>query len=208
LTAYENPYGPEQTATVTVVGAYGGSKTLIVTQLAPVLTLEVSVSTLNIPADDNYQTTFNITSNTDWGISSNAMWLSVDPTFSGGDKQVKITAWGNYTGESRTARLTIFSPYLGFNRFVDVTQSITTGYEETSGTKINLYPNPAHEFLNIDVDSEEITATISDLSGRKYSSEKLSGSIKRINISNLPGGVYFIEVAAGVKKDVLRFVKE
>jgi len=209
LTADANPYGPEQTATVTVIGAYGGSKTVTVTQLAPVLTLDVSATSINIPANDNYQTTFSITSNTDWGVSSDSPWLTVDPTFSGGDKVVTITALGNYTGSARTARLTLWSPYLGFNKFVDVIQSITTGVDDIrQSNNVSIYPNPAHEMLNIILAEDEITVTISDLYGRKVLSEKLTGQHKSVNISRIPTGIYFIEIQTNGRREILRFVKD
>jgi len=62
--------------------------------------------------------------------------------------------------------------------------------------------------LNIDIPAEDIIVTVSDLNGIRYISEKLSGSVKSLNVSKLPKGIYFIEIKEGLKKNVLRFVKD
>ncbi len=209
LTADANPFDTEQTAIVTITGANSATKTVTVTQAAAVLILEASATTINVPADDNYQTTFNITSNVEWGVASDSPWLSASPSFySGGNSVVTITTSGNYTGEIRSGKLTVWSPSLGYNRFINVIQSITTGIEDVSQGRITIYPNPAHDFLNIDIPANEIMVTVSDINGRRFRSETLSGTLKSINISNLPKGIYFIEIADGIKRDVLRFVKD
>jgi hypothetical protein len=209
LTADANPFDTEQTAIVTITGANSATKTVTITQAAAVLIMEASATTINVPADDNYQTTFNITSNVEWGVASDSPWLSASPSYySGGNSVVTVTTSGNYTGEVRTGKLTVWSPSLGYNRFINVIQSITTGIEDFSQGRITIYPNPAHDFLNIDVPANEIMVTVSDINGRKIKSEKLSGTQKDINISKLPKGIYFIEITEGLKKNVLRFVKD
>lgn len=208
LSANENPFDTPQTATVTITGDGGNLvRKITVNQPASVFILEASVSTINIPADDNYQATFTLTSNIEWGISSNSNWLTVSPATSSGTKTVTITAAGNYTGEQRTARLTVWTPTVAYNRYIDVVQSITTNVDVPAEDKVTLYPNPASDFINILSPEDNISVTVCDPGGRKILETDLSGTVKRLNISALGRGAYVLRIDSDTRSEVLRFIK-
>jgi hypothetical protein len=81
--------------------------------------------------------------------------------------------------------------------------------EETS--KLEIYPNPAHDNLKIKTEAtKSMQITISDALGniviRRMSSEPISGYIQEsINIESLSSGVYFLTLTSD-KKSILRRV--
>lgn len=71
-------------------------------------------------------------------------------------------------------------------------------------TKLALYPNPVKDELNISFSGtvNDTATAIYDLTGRQVFSEKLNAS--KINVSNLPAGIYIIKIGDRTGK----FVKE
>ena len=70
---------------------------------------------------------------------------------------------------------------------------------------IHIYPNPAHESLNIQLPEGATRYTISDLSGRVLSSHN-AGQTK-LNLSNLSEGMYLLSTEVNGVKYSVRFVK-
>jgi ligand-binding sensor domain-containing protein len=82
------------------------------------------------------------------------------------------------------------------------------GIKENNNTiSLNLYPNPAHEYLNMDVEINSGIAQISDITGRIISVQTVSSPVK-INIQNLINGLYFINVTESDKIYNGKFIKE
>jgi len=92
----------------------------------------------------------------------------------------------------------------------------TTGYfhllRETSGVGIlppfnslSVYPNPAHDILNIAADKTIQQVTISDLLGQTLLNLPCNSDRAEINTSTLLPGIYFIKINGSVMQ---RFVKE
>lgn len=78
-----------------------------------------------------------------------------------------------------------------------------SGIEETNSTTINLYPNPAHEKLNISASNNVLIEQVDiiDLSGRKVISTTPNSSNTIINVEELRAGAYMITITTehGVK---------
>jgi hypothetical protein len=73
---------------------------------------------------------------------------------------------------------------------------LSQGAVSTHSPKIDIYPNPAREFLNIKVFNSEVelkSAMITDLSGRIVG--VYSNPLEQtINLSGLNSGIYFINI--------------
>ena len=69
-------------------------------------TLEVSQSSTTIPAEGG-KVTVNVTSNTDWSVSTDANWLKVIPAGGNGSAVVELTAEANESYDSRIANVTV-----------------------------------------------------------------------------------------------------
>jgi len=70
-----------------------------------------------------------------------------------------------------------------------------------------VYPNPGADFIQINMSSDtKVSLTIYDINGQKVKAFNLTGN-QKINIANLPAGMYTITINDGRKMDVKRFIK-
>jgi hypothetical protein len=77
--------------------------------------------------------------------------------------------------------------------------------------KIEAIPNPASTYTNaiVGYDYEDGTATLFDLGGRSIQTIKLKGErIIPVNLSNLPQGIYLIEIKTNVSTDGVKVIKK
>lgn len=83
-------------------------------------------------------------------------------------------------------------------------------HENPLYNKVELYPNPAVNALNIDVDASipMESLQIFDLSGKLIVSEKMRSPSQSIDISKFAKGLYFIKLQSGSNEITLRFVKQ
>ena len=115
VTASANTSANERTAAIDV-NAEGIVQSLIVTQAGTIPTASLSVSTwsLHFPITDGQQS-FNITSNTNWYIGSNASWITVSPSSGSNNRTVTVSVTDNsYIGSPpRTAIVVIINSGTG-----------------------------------------------------------------------------------------------
>ncbi len=83
---------------------------------------------------------------------------------------------------------------------------------ETTG-KIHLYPNPASQYIQLLVPSgyEAIRSVkVYSMTGSAVDEKAFSGNAEllRIDVSKYKKGVYFMEVNTGIRRDVLKFIKQ
>jgi hypothetical protein len=111
------------------------------------------------------------------------------------------------TGWTAVDEIRVASPsmYIFFDNFSIGTAGVLSVDEVSQNSKdVNLFPNPATDFIEIsDLDKEE-TYTIYNLLGMKVQQGIVSDR-KRINITDLKSAIYFIQIGnTGTK----RFVKQ
>ncbi len=71
----------------------------------------------------------------------------------------------------------------------------TTGIKNNiSDNKVNIYPNPAKDIININ-NSNNSVLSIFDITGKQILCKKLNSNNSKINVSNLLSGVYFVKIA-------------
>ena len=106
VTTAANTTSNHRTATITVTGTGLTPQQISITQEAYSPTLTVTPTALNFSASGE-QKSFNITSNTNWTVSSNVSWATVSSASGNNNGTVTITA-AAYTGTGqRSAILTI-----------------------------------------------------------------------------------------------------
>ncbi len=78
-------------------------------------------------------------------------------------------------------------------------QSDPNGISESSTKSLRLkaYPNPASNFLFIENLDYQATLIISDAMGRMVRQQALEGGLNRIDVSELPGGLYLFNLNSG-----------
>ena len=76
--------------------------------------------------------------------------------------------------------------------------SPTTDVDDTHGVAFNIYPNPAREYISVDIEGD-CTYSIIDMNGRTVAVGTLNGdkTSRTIDISALDEGVYFVSLTNG-----------
>ena len=76
--------------------------------------------------------------------------------------------------------------------------SPTTDVDDAHGVALNIYPNPAREYISVDIEGD-CTYSIIDMNGRTVAVGTLSGdkTSRTIDISALDEGVYFVSLTNG-----------
>ena len=95
----------------------------------------------------------------------------------------------------------IYAPYasgdenviLDDSPLVNIETSIA--YQSIPGYEVNIYPNPATDILNIDLEIDG-TVTVSDALGRVLLAKRSSAKTHRIELNSLPAGVYFLNITS------------
>ena len=90
--------------------------------------------------------------------------------------------------------------------------SVSTGFEfgKSASHKVELYPNPVSDFLNIRVSELSAGATVRvfNLSGVEVLSQRLTKTPQTIPVSKLQPGIYVIHIENGIQLTREKFVKE
>ena len=88
--------------------------------------------------------------------------------------------------------------------------SVVTGIEEAKDIFLNVsaYPNPTTDYLELKVENlqlSELSYKLYDISGKVYQNKEIGNSITKIEMQNLPQGIYFIKVIDTKNKEFKTF---
>lgn len=180
---------------VTFDGFYFDDFQIVVTanNEAPVI---VDQNSVNIPLNQTYDINFNDLVVTD-----------ADDTYPNGFGIVAL-AGDNYTLGSMPNQIIPNNDYSGmltvpvkvndgyeYSNVYDLQVNVTVGVDELQQTDINIFPNPASDFIQINSLNENIElVSIYDLNGRKIISQQINSSTSMIDVIGLKSGIYFVEV--------------
>jgi len=71
-------------------------------------------------------------------------------------------------------------------------QDLTTSVYEVSSSTVSIYPNPASDMINIEVDGElDFQVSLYDLNGKMMVTERHA---TRLSIDAIPAGIYLLEI--------------
>jgi hypothetical protein len=151
-------------------------------------------------------------------------WLKV-ADFPGGERELAVGFSIGCKGYFGAGIVNDANPHDDFWEYTP--DSCFTGIEENtiSNFQFQISPNPASEFIICSLPAEalakaglqfaaekKVELTITNVEGKKvYSLQPETGNRKletKIDISNLPNGIYFVTVDDGKQKAVKKFVKE
>lgn len=144
-------------------------------------------------------------SNATWGFSIDNI-IAIDPgtpfTNEAGDIPTSLGGVDFFSGNTN------HEFYLDdFNYIAGVLDlAPTLGVEDLAETEFFVYPNPAQNILNIKTQEAIESVTIYTLLGNAV--REMSTQQGSIDVSNLVGGMYFIEVVTSKEKSVQRFIKK
>lgn len=83
---------------------------------------------------------------------------------------------------------------------------VKVDFDGNSSTSV--YPIPTSSYLNFNVSNSSLfgtTASIMDISGRNLKAVAIAGSTQKLNVSNMPTGIYFIKLVDG---SCVKFIKQ
>lgn len=86
-----------------------------------------------------------------------------------------------------------------------------TGIQEFSASDIKVAPNPTDDYLNLILNkSGDYRVNITDMDGRKCMGTSFSGSSYRLDVSNLPAGIYLYNIENEKTDQIVqgKFVKQ
>ncbi len=104
---------------------------------------------------------------------------------------------------SDTSLFAVGSTLLIDNLFIDEPVSINDYNHDNLESKIFTYPNPAKEFIYIDLADNKLQnrlVKIIDLNGAIVVESVLRSNKNKIDVSHLSSGIYFIEIYDGLQK--------
>jgi uncharacterized delta-60 repeat protein len=158
--------------------------------------LTVSSGTLNINAASNSTSTFNITSNINWNVTSDQYWLSISAGSGSNNSTITVTASANATNSPRTAIVTISGPGVPPRTITVVQDAALTAVPELSNANIKLWPVPVKEKLYISLSGITGTKYLKVYSsyGLQVFSCQVESDNAEIDMSNLAAGLYFIRI--------------
>lgn len=192
----ENTSVNQRVATITVMVSGLPDQVVTVTQAGAAPTLTVGPSNQNVMASAG-STTFDVTSNTSWSVSSDAAWCTVNPSGSG-NAMITANFAVNTLSQVRVATITVSVSGLP-SQTVTVTQAASTvGVGEHVAADLQVYPNPTRGVFKIrsgDMKDQSLTVSMMDISGKTIFTRVCSGSEEySFDISREPKGYYFIRI--------------
>ena len=83
------------------------------------------------------------------------------------------------------------------------------GIEELQSINVNIYPNPTHKIININVNQlGYYNLTIFNNLGEIIIEKRLSGSTNNVNVSELNKGIYFLNIKTDESSQTIKFIKQ
>ena len=91
--------------------------------------------------------------------------------------------------------------------YIEVTTEVGLAEDEQPG-KISIYPNPASDYLKIEVNDNLVGSefTVSDLAGKQIMKGRLQENMTIVNAKQLKTGMYFLTIKADSKKIVKKII--
>ena len=111
-----------------------------------------------------------------------------------------ITSANGCTSSTCDSTYRLIAPTVmgGMMKYVNVVN--TTGVQEISLSVSSVFPNPAKDMIEVSL-NQSIAGdlTIIDMTGREVYSEKINAANTKINVSNLPVGLYNLSIVSAAK---------
>jgi len=133
-------------------------------------------------------------------------WLYEGETIPGANSSI------HYAEEVGEYQVYIESPN-GCGAYSNTVYLNTVGIRDLESSSFNIYPNPANNFLSIQLSQllDIASLTITDILGQELILQDLDtrnvSKEFKIDLSSIPTGIYFIVVESGTKQIVKKFVK-
>jgi hypothetical protein len=196
------------------VSGLGITRKIVVTQdegSAAGVTLEVETNAISADATAA-MVSDSITSNGCWTISESASWIMSGVSEGSGNAKITLFLQPNTTGTSRSAVVTVSTN--GISRSITITQGAATSSKSSAATldefvkeltfttksdaripRIELYPNPAQNMVNLVFDAldnrdQSPRLVVFDGMGRIVVQKENTSNLQQLDVSNFATGMY------------------
>lgn len=88
----------------------------------------------------------------------------------------------------------------------DLAFTTATGIEETSTFKPSMWPNPAKENVNFNLDGEQYNISISNIIGQTVATTKTNDKLFNLNTMDLPNGIYNVNLESKTNSYSLKLI--
>lgn len=168
--------------------------------------LSVSASSLNIIAAENSTSTFNISSNISWDVTSNQQWLSVSLGWGSNNSTITVTASANTMNSPRTAIVTISGFGVPSRTITVVQDAELMSVAEISNANIKLWPVPVKDILHLSFSETDQPLYLELLfsNGLNLYSSQLNSGKSEIDMTKFDPGIYYIKIITYDKKVIIR----
>lgn len=117
----------------------------------------------------------------------------------------KTGLWYNWlTGEELNVTNTAMTLPLEANGLLIFTTQKPTSVEAPASVKLQIYPNPASDYLHIAAEGDLQEVTLYTLQGARIATHR---AVETINLSGLTPGYYLVEVVVDGNRTTTRFIK-
>ena len=122
------------------------------------------------------------------------------------EKEVAASAGNTTSNTTHQLTCTIGEPIIGFkSTTVSIDQGFLTGTTNGSALSIEdlvtdqtvkIYPNPVVDFVTVSIknNTEQIAATVYNISGKQVANYNISAAIETLNLSDLASGTYLVQL--------------
>ncbi|MFC2129512.1 GDSL-type esterase/lipase family protein [Bacteroidota bacterium] len=163
------------------------------------LTLELEIGSNGI---------FNVITDLDWTVSTDALWLGLDTSSGSRNREVEATVIALPTGDEikLDAEIT-FSP-TGLDDFVvNASSFISNITSEFLSTDVKIFPNPVGDLLHIESDEGVSQINIFDINGRQIMNLSQPQASMELDVSQLPKGIYVLKAYTNHGISIIKLVK-
>lgn len=139
-------------------------------------------------------------------------WTKIEGKFiaSGGEQYMTI---GVFERDTNSTFISVGNGYPYAYYYIDdvsVTQD-TTGLSSVpelgNSIRLDIYPNPAQDKVTIELSTEgKYTTSLTDILGQPMLSIEFTGTRTELAVSDLPKGIYFVQVSSDQTKTVKKIV--
>jgi hypothetical protein len=121
-----------------------------------------------------------------------------------------LRPWLAYYLKNVSTEMDVFNDSLDASNRVSYEQDcLTTMLNETDSYEINIFPNPANSFIEIEsLDLNIKNIQITDLYGRNIKNINYQNHINKINIDSFSSGVYFLKINTDNGFFIRKFIKD
>lgn len=170
--------------------------------------LSVTPANQNVPSTSGI-TSFSVTSNSDWNVTSNATWCTV-PSGGTGNGTINANYSINASFDQRIATISVSVTGLPVQIVTVVQAASTVGVGENTDLSVRIYPNPSRGLFKVTLGNTLEQATeisLLDISGRIINTGMVNGSGEMtFDLSESPNGYYFVRLKSGSGTSVRRIV--